>query len=322
MSDERHGGFVPIRDERGNIMGLMDQATADYLASRAPDPTQASLDGLLVGITRVRVVPFSNFLQGTAEKAVLLDASDPVSLASFRECFAIVEDPDSFGHCMCFGDPHIELYAGDRLAATLGYHHGLAIRWSAWKHDAVLKEPDRLLDWMSAHGVPGPRAEVEAAQRRAEESARQAERWLGAMPECLRPFWGQLGPFPEPALHGVSLDALRAAYPSPAAQVRALLGWFGSGAGPWSGYPSYESVPEQLLRHYPTQLLIEALTASPPTAPQLAGAARYFAGWDFRRTKEADGRLLPAGLKQQLLKAAEATGIADNLERAKRGYGD
>jgi hypothetical protein len=27
------------------------------------------------------------------------------------------------------------------------------------------------------------------------------------------------------------------------------------------------------------------------------------------------------GLKQQLLKAAEATGIADNVERAKRAYG-
>jgi hypothetical protein len=321
MSDEPNGGFIPMRDERGNLTGLMDQATADYLASRAPDPTQASLDALLADVTRVRVVPFANLVKGAKEPKVLLDTSDPASLASFRRCFAIFEDPDSFGHCMCFGDPHIELYAGDRLAATLGYHHGFTVRWDAWKHDAQLKEPDRLLDWMSAHGVHGPRAEVEAAQRRAEESARQAERWLAAMPECLRPFWGQLDPFPDPALHGASLDALRAAHPSPEAQVLALLGWFGSGAGPWSGYPSYEAAPEQLLLHYPTQLLVEALTATAPTAPQWAGAARYFAGWDFRKTKQGDGQLLPAGLKQQLLKAAEATGIADNVERAKRAYG-
>ena len=101
----------------------------------------------------------------------------------------------------------------------------------------------------------------------------------------------------------------------------ALLGWFGSGAGPWSGYPSYESVPEELVLHYPTQVLVEALTATTPTAPQVAGAARYFAGWDFRQKKKDDGRLLPAGLKHQLLRAAAATGLADNVERAKRAYG-
>jgi hypothetical protein len=215
MSNERHDAFVPIRDERGNVTGMMDRATADYLVSRASDPNQASLDALLAGITRVRVVPFANFVRGAKEHKVLLDTSDPASLAALRGCFAIVEDPDSFGHCMCFGEPHIELYAGDRLAATLGYHHGFAIRWGAWKHDAQLKEPDRLLDWLSAHGVHGPRAEVEVSQRRAEESARQAERWRAAMPECLRSFWGQLDPFPDPALHGASLDALRAARPSP-----------------------------------------------------------------------------------------------------------
>src|SRR5205823_14812343 len=155
------------------------------------DPTQASLDALLATVTRVRVVPISNFEKGNAREQVLLDTSDPASLDAFRGCFAIVEDPASFGHCMCFGNPHIELYAGEQLAATLGYHHGYSIRWNAWRHDAVLREPQRLLDWMTAHGVHGPRREVEEGRRRAEESARQVERWLAATPECLRPFWSQ-----------------------------------------------------------------------------------------------------------------------------------
>ena len=68
MSDDLKGAFVPIKDAQGNVTGIMDQATADYLASQAPVPTQASLDALLAEVTRVRVVPFSNFVQGTAEK--------------------------------------------------------------------------------------------------------------------------------------------------------------------------------------------------------------------------------------------------------------
>src|SRR5262249_42311126 len=155
--------------------------------------------------------------------------------------------------------------------ATLGYHHGFAIRWNAWKHDAMLKEPDRLLDWMTAHGVPGPRQEVEASWQRAEESALDAERWLAAMPECLRPFWEQMDHTHDPVLHRVLLDALRAAYFEPEHQALALLEWFGSGAGPWSGYPSYESMAEQLLLHYPTQMLVDALTAATPTERQWAG---------------------------------------------------
>jgi hypothetical protein len=298
----------------------MDRATADYLASTAPDPTQKSIDSLLRSITRVRIVPFANYLKGATELRTLLDTSDPVSLAAFRGCFAIVEDPETFGHCMCFGDPHLELYAGDRLAATLGYHHGFAIRWDAWKHDACLKEPDRLLDWMSAHGVDGPRREVEEMRRRGEESRRNAEHWLGAMPDCFHSFWEQMERDRDPELHRLLLDVLRAALPAQEEQALALFGWFGSGAGPWSGFPSYEVVPEQLLLYYPTQFLVGVLMGSTPTETQWRGAARYFGGWDFRQAKKGDSGLLSSELKQRLLAAARTSGILDNIERAERAF--
>jgi hypothetical protein len=321
MADELNDAFVPIRDASGKVTGMMDRATADYLASRAPDPTQASLDALLAGVTRVRVVPFANYRRGGTESVTLLDTADPASLESFRRCFAIDEDPETFGHCMCCGDPHLELYAGDRLAATVGYHHGLAIRWDAWKHDAQLKEPGRLLDWLAARGVDGPRREAERMKERAEESRLQAERWLAATPECLRPFWGEMGNDRDPDLHRRLLDALRAAIPAAEGQALALFAWFGSGAGPWSGYPSYESVPERLILHYPTRFLVAVLTGCEPTEAQWHGAARYFGGWEFRRARKGDRGLLPPGLKQRLLEAARSTGVRDNAERAERAFG-
>src|SRR5262245_1903380 len=108
MYDDWRESFVPIRNKRGKVTGVMDRATADYLASQASGPTQASLDALLAGVTRIRVVPLANFTQAAAKRQTLLDTSDPVSIAAFQRCFAIVEDPDTFGHCMCPGDPHIE----------------------------------------------------------------------------------------------------------------------------------------------------------------------------------------------------------------------
>ena len=67
-----------------------------------------------------------------------------------------------------------------------------------------------------------------------------------------------------------------------------VFGWFGSGAGPWSGYPAYESVTEQLLLYYPTPLLIDALTTSTPSDAQWLGAARFFGNWGFSQAKKGE----------------------------------
>jgi hypothetical protein len=279
------------------------------------EPNQRSIDAVLAGVDRVRVVPFANYVQGRPPQPILIDTAERAALAAFRTCFAIVEDPSTFGHCMCPGDPFIELHAGQRVVATLSYHHGVSIRWDAWTYDAVLAEPDKLLDWMSAHGAPGPRAAVEEARRRAEDSERSSQRWLAAMPVPLRPFWDQLDPFPDAERYQPSLAALAAALPNTADQILALLAWFGSGAGRWSGYPSHESVAEQLLLRFPPTAIADALTA--PTPAQLVGASRLFAGWHFSQQHGHRGlaALTPA-LKKQLLAAAEGTGIDDNVSRA------
>jgi hypothetical protein len=162
---------------------------------------------------------------------------------------------------------------------------------------------------------------VEESKRRGEENRRNRERWLEATPECLRPFWEQRDHDRDPKVQALLLDALRKAFPTAEAQVLILLGWFGSGVGPWSGYPSYESVPQQLLLHYPTPLLIQTLTSTTPTESQWLGAARYFESWDFGRTRKEDRKLLTTALRQRLLEAARRTGIPDNVQRAEHDYG-
>jgi len=299
-------------------MALVDKLTADYLASTAPDPTQASLDAVLGKMSRVQVIDGGMVGDKALGTAVLMEASDHPSLDRLRAALAIVEDPDTFGHCMCLGGPTLRLYAGDDPLATIGIHHGVAIRWNAWKHDAHLWDSGALRFWLAERGVPGPQQEFEDAQRRAAEQERAAMTWLEAMPACLKPFWQEMQGF-EVNLAALS-QALSDAYPAQAERIRSLFHWFGSGAGPWSGFPMYEGVAEKLLLQYPTQALVAALQGSSLTRSQMEGAARLFAGWDFSRQRRRDRLLLPEALRQRLLEHALSGRIQDNVERAQRAF--
>ncbi|MCZ6916107.1 MAG: hypothetical protein O7I93_04960 [Gemmatimonadetes bacterium] len=284
------------------------------------EPSQDMLTSMLTGVTRARVLE-DGVLDGSAMgMTVLLDTADKRSIRALRRCLEIVDDPRSFGHCMCLGDLAIELYDESELVATIGMHHGRSIRWHAWKHDALLQDGLALLGWLADRGVTGPKDQHESARRLSWEYEEAAGRWRQAMPQCLASFW--------PRMHEFDLDldpmhqALEAAHPDRTTRILAVFEWFGAGKGPWSGYPSYESVPEQLLLGYATAELVVALTKTPPTAARLEGAARFFAGWEFRRKRKRELRQIPPALRQKLLEHALTSAGAGNRERAKAAFGD
>ncbi|MDP3212834.1 MAG: hypothetical protein Q8S73_01925, partial [Deltaproteobacteria bacterium] len=217
------GPFTAIRDEQG--AALVDEETARVAASEAPDPTQGDLDTLFARVRRLRVVE----VDPEVDEQVLLDTSDPAWVGAMRDRLAIVEDPDSFGHCMCFGGPALELWDGAEVVAMITLHHGRSIRWEAWAWDAMLRDGEALCRWLAEHGVPGPLEELEQAARVEEKSARDAERWRAAMPACLAPHWD--------AMMELDVDVallakeLSGAIPDAVARIRALFAWFGRGAG-------------------------------------------------------------------------------------------
>jgi hypothetical protein len=307
----------PVFDDEGNLKGLMDGLTAQYLESDAPNPSQQVLDEMLAGVTRVRVIDDGAALGEALGNDVLLASADPESLESLRECLAIVEDPESFGHCMCLGDLAIEFYGRQGLAVTIGLHHGRSIRWDAWKHDAQLRDGTKILEWLARRGVTGPREEMEADMRRAEDTRQAFDAWREATPPCLIPLLD--------SMTGSQFDigplrrALEDEYPDAHARILELFRWFGSGKGPWSGYPSYEAVPEELLWEYPTAVLAGALTNNPVTQEQTEGAARYFGGWRFKKEK-AEFHMIPAELKQRLMEHTLEHSDPSNAHGAQRAF--
>lgn len=103
------------------------------------------------------------------------------SAAEIKQFFTLIQidEERSGGACFCGGDPSFEFYQGDRLLLTLGFHHGVALRWpGGWPGDAELtrQSGDLIIEWLANRNVTGPRTEREKAAVKAAEKLRARER--------------------------------------------------------------------------------------------------------------------------------------------------
>jgi hypothetical protein len=68
------------------------------------------------------------------------------------------------GRCACGGNYRIDLYSGDALLVSLGYHHGRFLRLDPrWRTDVEMTEDSRqaVADWFARRGFPGFREVLE-----------------------------------------------------------------------------------------------------------------------------------------------------------------
>jgi hypothetical protein len=187
---------------------------------------------------------------------------------------------------------------------------------------------ERLNRLLVAKGLPLPHFYTSQAQaergRERSESAQRWSRWQQATPRSLVPLLAD----DEQYAMGLPGDITRlqaplaGEFPDRNARILVLLEWFGSGAGPWSGYPSYEAVAEKLLLSNDTADLVAAASSPNLTDRQVEGAARLFGGWQFNHDRPRDAANLPKALKQTLLEHVRAQGNTDNIQRAESWLGD
>lgn len=339
------GAFTLIEGPGGAKM-LVDQVTLEYMRSTGPDPNQDSLDAVLDQTQSVCVFEGGAVSGEPLEKDKLLfEIDNEGSLAKLRQSLRIMDG--SGGHCMCHGEPTIELLGASReRLAVIASHHGVGIRWNEWHHDAKLVDGRSLLEWFAEHGVPEPLNQYNDSLQRANQAREAWSSWLEAMPPCLAKFAGQMeggiswARFePEPDVDGDSLttelsekskesdsfsaalNALEDVYPDEVERALALFEWFGSGKGPWSGFPSYETAPEAMLMILPIEVLLDALERAEPTERQLEGAARFLGGWDFRKKRGKEMARISDSIRQKLLDHCERSDDADKRHRAKRAFG-
>jgi hypothetical protein len=127
------------------------------------------LHGSLREATRLRVRSGGIGHRAPDEEKTLLDLRDARAVAEVVRGIHI--DPkDSGSVCAFCGDPTLEFYHDDVLILSLGFHHGLSLRWpdGKWAGDGWLTEDSAkfLVNWLAEHGVPGPRKEREESLQR------------------------------------------------------------------------------------------------------------------------------------------------------------
>lgn len=147
--------FVVVENENGSTM-IMDRMAYEYMygSVKKPDPSQATIDAMLARVSRIRVWAGGMMRDEPTTQELLAEESDPSAVETFRHAFRISEDPASFSHCMCLGQPTIELLGEDGgRVGTLGMQHGRAVRWDDWQHDAQLLDGQAIGRWLAERGV-------------------------------------------------------------------------------------------------------------------------------------------------------------------------
>ncbi len=228
-----------------------------------------------------------------------------------RHALRINERGHVYDYVLCYQCMQLDVYRDDTFIAGL----------------TAAGSPEVLNNLLTSLGVPLSRyyspeamAEREAKRRKDREGV---ERWRAAIPSSVRKLWNdeQMGSA-SPAPAEKFAASLAAEFPDTNTRILVLLTWYGSGAGPWSGYPSYESVPEDLLLKYPLGDLLAAIQSTNLTEPQTEGAARLFGSWEFRQQRKADLKLLPPELKKTLLDHSLKSVDEDKKGRAQTAFGE
>jgi hypothetical protein len=282
---------LPARAER-----VFSDFRNSELISLEPEPERKtpgrSLHGWLV-LGSVRLAP-SEARAAAASMKAAITGSDGSIAACFEPRHALRTQVD--GHIyealICYSCGGIEVYEDGK------YVGGAAVAGS----------PDSLNRILKAGGVPiSHSGEAIQARMQAQYAQDQADRrrWVAAMPSSVR----IIGDGDWTTEHGPDLQRLERAlageFPQRPARILALLGWYGSGVGRWSGYPVYEELPDQLLHHYPTREIIQAMQSASLTEAQTEGAARFLA--DYNRPRSSELASMPQALRSRLLTQALKT---------------
>jgi len=263
------------------------------------------------------------YTNGMDEERQVFSSSSPNDIATLRDAIQ-VDLPKGWFRCACIPSTMIYFYQGKKTLGSLAVYSGDDLNFSSWSGDAKISNTEPWFAWFDRHGIKRPRKEYEAENALEEASQRAVERWVKAMPNSLRPLWPDgLQPDVLMRFDLTPLDAaLNRQFPNKNARILSLLAWYGSGGGPWSGFPVYETVPEQMLFEYSTPELVDAVISATLSEQETEGAARLFGGWEFRSKRPAEITLLPAELKRTLLAHALKSTDKDKVERARSAFSE
>jgi hypothetical protein len=264
----------------------------------------------------------------------IYSSTKPEEIAELREAIR-TGSPSNWPRCACIPPWGIELFKHGKELGTIYIQENLTVGFSGWTGDAGPVSTEKLLRWFDRRGISEIRQFRDDIMAREKAYEIESKRWLEALPPEVQPLWTKL--MSESDLWRTSgyadaeaINTLAWAFqrnlPDSNRRIRALFAWFGSGAGPWSGFPAYEVAPVKLLVLETPKRLVGALMIAPPTDQEAEGAVRFFTSYEYQ---VAFGRfprelrpmaLVPAYLKKELLECILKTGDSDKIRAARAAF--
>ena len=281
------------------------------VTSNADDLTRTKLLALFSQANKIEVSKVGK------EPSELYRSTDKADITAMREAFVV--DQEREGWIAICADTLIVLYKDDRELISFLNAGGTGVATKIVNGDYFSVDTEKWQTWFDKRGMGFIRKDYDEAVSQAKIYEEHERRWIEAMPRGVKKALEDTKPemisiikaeYPKIEI------ALKTEYPNQVDRIRALLHWYGSGSGQWSGYPSYESVAETALLKYRTSELLAAVKSGSLSEMQKEGAARLFAGWDFNRTRPNDGKLIGKKLKAMLLEHVLKSSDEDKRERA------
>jgi len=244
---------------------------------------------------------------------VLFISHDKEDIKSFKEALTLVKlEPDDYFALACISHYFIHFSTNKKELGYITIKGYSNIKYGSWPSEIPIKNRDKWLEWFDKRGM---------TMLREEESETALNRWHDAMPKCLRGYWGDIKRpryLVERELSEILSDKFKSCNPDKHKRVLALLKWFGSGEGSWSGFPEYEEDVEKMLLKYSTKDILDAVKSASLSSAQKEGLAKLLAGYSFRKQRKDK---IPKKIKDMLWRFIKnTTSDKDKLERAKRAF--
>jgi hypothetical protein len=253
------------------------------------------------------------------DSKILFKSNSRKDIEDLIESININENHEKF-HCMCLGSPAIYLYNGNKLINIISNHHGISIRTNNWNSDAKISDIEKWLHWFDSRNITSPREEFETAKKENEKYREYYKRWISVMPKSILPVWdkaqGNFGGLNDSTL----IAALARDTANEQTKIRQLLKWYGSGAGPWSGFPSYEEAGSILLNEFSISQIINNGNIDSLDLTEKHGLARLLCGWDFNRKHVNSQDSIPKNVKFELMNTIKVLNDSDKTNRANRYF--
>jgi hypothetical protein len=273
---------------------------------KLPVPSNESLRELFVGIDKVVIKDEGVNDDRAISEKILLTISQENKIQKLNTFLEIDEKNVGF-YCMCLGTYAIELYADTKIIATIGFHHGVSIRYNKWNGDAQLANSDGLLIFLAEQGFKKPLDERIEEKRNMEADQIAKRKWLDIAPKSFENYWTQINNLDNVFFTSLITD-LNSEFPERNKQIIVLLQTFGRKENFWTAYPSYEELPNDILKTFDIKEIIAAYLNSDRNYKTRKGLGRFLCSFEFKKTRKKVLNLITEEVISDLEKCFDSIG--------------